>query len=778
MKRNTIATLILGIIFLAGCTNQPKKQVEEETQVTSTRWTEAQAKAWGDENGWLRGSNFNPSTAINQLETWQAESFDPETIDRELGWAEDIGMNCMRVYLHHVAWQVDKEGFKHRMNQYLTIADSHGIKTIFVFFDDCWNPTYQAGKQPDPKPGVHNSGWVRDPGELIYEKPELITVLEEYVKDVLSTFKNDKRIVMWDLYNEPGNNNYGNKSMPLLEKVFAWGWEVRPTQPMSVGVWNASLTDLNVFQLANSDITTYHNYSGPDEHQSVIDSLRKYNRPLVCTEYMARRNNSLFQNIMPILKQENVGAINWGLVDGKSNTKYAWDEPIADGSEPALWFHEIFHKDGTPYKQEEVDLIKSLTGAEKENSLLKSNNLKSQNMKRRNFIQTISGGTAAAYLVANPLLSASMDSISNSSELQYHTIEKMEMKKVRINYPRFVSKNAIRGNHGWGYDEGICELTTDKGAMGWGVLLWGQSEKDAAEYVVGKKVSDLFAPEIGLIDPKAALCDLALHDLAGKIMNKPVYELMGATKPEIAVCYSGMIYFDDLTPFYNKAAGVDIILKECQFDYDLGYRQFKLKIGRGNKWMPKAAGIQRDIEVTKLVAKAFPACDILVDGNDGYPLEDFEIYLKGIEGVKLFWIEEPFRETIEDYTKLRTLLKNMGMKTLLADGEASPDQKFLRQLEEQKLIDVHLTDIQDIGFTGWRKIMPELKKMGILASPHAWGSQIKTNNVAHLTAAYGNTVTIEGVTCISDDFDLGNYRLEGGKLIPSSEPGFGMTLLK
>ncbi|WP_423127986.1 enolase C-terminal domain-like protein [Gaoshiqia sp. Z1-71] len=399
-------------------------------------------------------------------------------------------------------------------------------------------------------------------------------------------------------------------------------------------------------------------------------------------------------------------------------------------------------------------------------------------MKRRNFLQTVSGGAAAAYLTANPLIGFSSARSVQDSELSYHTVEKVITKKVRIQYPRFVSKNAIRGNHGWGYDETICELVTNQGAKGWGVTLWGRSADEASAYLVGKKLSDLFAPELGLIDPKGAYADIALHDLAGKILNKPVYGLMGATEPETAVCYSGMIYFDDLTPFYNQPMGIDIILKECQFDYDLGYRQFKLKIGRGNKWMPKAAGIQRDIEVTKLVAEAFPDCDILVDGNDGYPLDDFEQYLKGIEGVKLFWIEEPFRETIEDYTKLRALLKKLGIETLLADGEASPDQDFLQQLMELKLMDVHLTDIQDIGYTGWRKLMPELKRLNVFASPHAWGSQIKTNAVAHLTGAYGNTVTIEGVTCISDDVDLGDYRLVNGKLIPSSAPGFGMTLYK
>lgn len=334
------------------------------TNDQSRIWTETQAAAWQKEQGWLRGCNFNPSTSINQLEFWQAETFDPETIDCELAWAGDIGLNCMRVYLHHVAWETDRDGFKKRLNQYLEIAHRHGIKTIFVFFDDCWNARYQAGKQPEPRPGVHNSGWVRDPGDLLFDQPGLINQLETYVKDILTTFKDDRRIVMWDLYNEPGNSGYGNRSLPLLKQVFEWGWEIRPSQPLSVGVWNWGLDDLNAFQLAHSDIITYHNYNGPEDHRAVIEKLEKHGRPLVCTEYMARRNNSLFTNIMPILKEEQVGAINWGLVAGKSNTKYAWDEPIPDGSEPSLWFHEIFRPDGTPYRQEEVDLIKSLTMGE------------------------------------------------------------------------------------------------------------------------------------------------------------------------------------------------------------------------------------------------------------------------------------------------------------------------------------------------------------------------------------------------------------------------------
>jgi hypothetical protein len=325
-------------------------------------WSKTEANKWYATKGWLRGSNFIPSTAINQLEMWQAATFDPKTIDRELGYAQSIGFNAMRVFLHHVAWQEDPSGFKGRVKEYLAIANKHHIGTIFVIFDDCWNDTYHAGKQPAPKTGIHNSGWLRDPGSLYYSEPMLKDTLEKYVKDLMTTFKHDKRILFWDLYNEPGNSDYGNKSMDLLQKAFAWGREINPDQPLSAGVWNDKLSDLNVYQLANSDVISYHNYGKEPEHAKAIDTLKSYGRPLICTEYMARTRGSLFATIMPLLKKNNAGAINWGLVSGKTNTIYAWDTPMPNGAEPKVWFHDIFRKDGTPYSQKEINLIKSLTG--------------------------------------------------------------------------------------------------------------------------------------------------------------------------------------------------------------------------------------------------------------------------------------------------------------------------------------------------------------------------------------------------------------------------------
>jgi len=330
------------------------------------RWTEERAWQWQRENGWLVGCNFTPSTAVNQLEMWQAETFDTATINRELCFAESIGLNCMRVYLHHVAWENDRQGFKSRINNYLNIATKHGIKTIFVLMDDCWNPTYTAGKQPEPKPGVHNSGWLQDPGEIIHDADStaVLQTLEYYVKDVMATFKKDSRIVMWDLYNEPGNSGYENKSLPLLEKVFAWAREICPAQPLTAGVWTLwhTFTPLVKFQIENSDVITYHQYEKEEYHQTMIDTLKKLNRPMVCTEYLARQNNSTPLTITPMLHKQNIGAINWGLVAGKTQTNFLWNTPLPDSAEPPLWGHDLFRTDGTPYIDAEIDIFRALTG--------------------------------------------------------------------------------------------------------------------------------------------------------------------------------------------------------------------------------------------------------------------------------------------------------------------------------------------------------------------------------------------------------------------------------
>jgi hypothetical protein len=324
-----------------------------------TPWSADKANKWYQQQGWVSGANFIPSTAVNQLEMWQADTFDTVTINRELGYAENIGFNLMRVFLHHVAWTEDSIGFKNRIHQYLAISAKHKIKTMFVFFDDCWNDKYAPGKQPLPRAGVHNSGWLKDPGSAIDSNNALIDTLEVYVKDILNTFKDDQRVAIWDLYNEPGHFGHKEKSWPLLINVVKWARQIKPSQPITIGIWNAAFTAFNNYQIENSDVISFHNYRDTVSMISTIDTLKKYNRPLLCTEYMKRPNNSTFETHYPILKRNMVGAINWGLVAGKTQTNYAQGNKGGE-PEPLIWYHDIFHEDGTPFDLKEVELIKEL----------------------------------------------------------------------------------------------------------------------------------------------------------------------------------------------------------------------------------------------------------------------------------------------------------------------------------------------------------------------------------------------------------------------------------
>lgn len=358
MKRNYLLLVLIAVSF--NLLSQSNRNKPTKQNVPGKVWSIEKANNWYNEHKWISGADFIPSTAINQLEMWQADTFDTATINRELGWAESIGFNTMRVFLHSIAWQQDPQGFKKRINNYLSISDRHHIQTMFVFFDDCWNKLPKAGLQPAPKIGIHNSGWMQDPGDPMSSDSTRFPELEKYVKDVLTTFAHDKRILLWDLYNEPGNSNKKETSIPLLLKVFSWAREVNPEQPISAGLWDWGFEKLNTIQYLNSDVITYHDYEEAPMHERVIQLLKAGGRPLICTEYMARPRNSRFSTILPLLKKQNVGAINWGFVSGKTNTIYAWDTPMSDGGEPIEWFHDIFTKEGVPYRMEEILLIKKM----------------------------------------------------------------------------------------------------------------------------------------------------------------------------------------------------------------------------------------------------------------------------------------------------------------------------------------------------------------------------------------------------------------------------------
>jgi hypothetical protein len=346
------------------------------------RWTEQRAADWYARQPWLVGSNYIPATAINELEMWQAETFDPQRIDLELGWAESIGLNSMRVFLHDLPWQQDATRFEKRIETFLSIADKHHTRILFVLFDSVWDPLPQLGKQRDARPGVHNSGWVQSPGDAALTDPAQVPRLEAYVKGVVGAFASDPRILGWDVWNEPDNTNqgsYGDQEphnkvdlvFALLPKVFAWAREAGASQPLTSGLWKGDwsslqkLSAIEKIQVEESDVLSFHNYGKPADFRKHVRWLQKYHRPILCTEYMARPNHSTFQGILPLAKEYHVAAINWGLVAGKTQTYLPWDswkKPYVD-RQPKQWFHEIFRTDGRPYSQQEVDFIRKITAS-------------------------------------------------------------------------------------------------------------------------------------------------------------------------------------------------------------------------------------------------------------------------------------------------------------------------------------------------------------------------------------------------------------------------------
>jgi hypothetical protein len=292
----------------------------------------------------------------------------------------------MRVFLHDLLWQQDPKGFQQRIDTFLAIASRHGIRPVFVLFDSCWDPVPKLGPQRPPIPGVHNSGWVQSPGAAALRDPSQYPRLEAYVKGIVGAFANDPRILAWDLWNEPdnGDNNYekvaNNQSKrdlvaALLPQVFEWARSQHPVQPLTSGLFygdwdNAStLKPVQQTQLSESDVLSFHNYDWPEDFEKHVIELQIYHRPILCTEYMARSAGSTFDTVLPIAMKYHVAAINWGLVNGKTQTNFpwnSWQRPYVL-MKPTVWFHDIFYPDGKPYRQHEADLIRQLTSQANQN---------------------------------------------------------------------------------------------------------------------------------------------------------------------------------------------------------------------------------------------------------------------------------------------------------------------------------------------------------------------------------------------------------------------------
>jgi hypothetical protein len=360
-----------------------------QTALADGQWSIKRANDWWQGRSWVCGFNFLPSSAVNFLEMWHPDGFDPQTIERELKWASNIGFNAIRVNPHYLVWKHDRDGLLERFEWLLATADRLGIDTVPCLFDDCGfggaEPVY--GPQPDPVPGLHNGRAVASPGRKALMDRNQWPQFEAYFRDFIKTFKADERILFWDLYNEPGNNliftrggsredkeDFAPFSLELMRSCFDWCRSESPSQPATVGAWSTPhpgsgaepyRTEIDRTALALSDIVTFHAYCSAEQAAEIIDYLSKFQRPMLCTEWMARAVGSSITDQLVLYHDRKVGCFQWGLTQGRTQTYLPWPADLVQmhggAPEKGEWFHDLLTQEGVPYSELETELVRSLT---------------------------------------------------------------------------------------------------------------------------------------------------------------------------------------------------------------------------------------------------------------------------------------------------------------------------------------------------------------------------------------------------------------------------------
>lgn len=324
------------------------------------QWTKSDIHEWYTRAGIIRGCNYLPRTAVNSTEMWQSDTFDPGTIDEELGWAAREGYNGARVFLQYIVWKDDPDGIKSRFNAFLSIAAKHGINIMPILFCDCAFAGREpySGSQDAPVPGVHNSGWVPSPGLQRVTDQSTWPDLERYVRDMVGAFGKDDRILIWDLYNEPGNSQLGDRSLPLVEATFSWARSMGPQQPLTSGPWRVMSESMTARLHELSDVLSFHCYQDARVMESIVKSMQSYERPILCTEWLLRQEENTFESILPVFARHHVGWYHWGLVEGRTQTYMPWGSKPGD-PKPEIWQHDTLKENGKPYDPNEMAMLRA-----------------------------------------------------------------------------------------------------------------------------------------------------------------------------------------------------------------------------------------------------------------------------------------------------------------------------------------------------------------------------------------------------------------------------------
>ena len=348
--------------------------------MATEQWSVEQAWNWHNNSKWLRGCNFLPSDCCNRVAFWQSLDWEKhlDTADRELALAASIGYNSVRMILEFIVIDEEHDSFMERFEEFLTVADKHGISVMVCFGNDCTVPKdakYRAphlGEQ-EYDWGYHggrkNSPHGSNPGKIGYsllDDPETAERFFAYQKEIMTRYADDKRICVWDLFNEPGNSGRGEVSVPHIKRIFEVGRSCNPSQPLTTGVWRTpwKASPAEALALELSDVISFHTYNNYNAYIRAISYLKKrYRRPIMNTEWLHRILHDTVQDIFPLFYIEKIHCWNWGLVAGLFQAYEPWQsiwtryENGMKDLDFTKWQHDLFRANGRPYDPRETNII-------------------------------------------------------------------------------------------------------------------------------------------------------------------------------------------------------------------------------------------------------------------------------------------------------------------------------------------------------------------------------------------------------------------------------------
>ncbi|NOX97778.1 MAG: cellulase family glycosylhydrolase [Nitrospirae bacterium] len=281
----------------------------------------------------VHGANYIPSYARNSIEIW--ENFNPEVIDRELGYAQSLGLNSVRVWLDYRPYAHNPGLMLKRIEAFLCLCDKHKLTVILILFDSCGIEEKDLREKGE---NLHWKRWIKNPG-YDYLFPEHWDRFKKYIKDIVGTFLNDHRVLAWDVMNEPwcqikpDNDEQKRVIMRFVKHFAKQVRNLNPDAPITIGVTTLDRAE-QVEDLI--DLISFHSYdTEPEKWELLLKKANQYaklkGKPILLTEWgypawgtevsagrllTDKDQLDFYEKIMPLVRESKIGWYFFDLIMG------------------------------------------------------------------------------------------------------------------------------------------------------------------------------------------------------------------------------------------------------------------------------------------------------------------------------------------------------------------------------------------------------------------------------------------------------------------------------